>query len=189
MSNLPAVKVVIIGDTCTGKTSILRYMKSKTFNPNTQSTTGPNYEKLIIQQDDINCEMRLWDTAGQEKYQSFTINYFRHSDCILLVYSITDEESYKNLGYWVQLVRDNVDVEVPIILVANKIDLEPTFEDDCLDSLNCTEHIRVSACTGDQMDELKFMAAKNALGYNTAHRDAVNDQVIIETDKPKKKCC
>jgi Ras-related protein Rab-11A len=65
----------------------------------------------------------VWDTAGQEKFQSVTTHHYRGTDGVMIVYDITNQGSFYNVGRWLAEVRDNTDEGVPIVLVGNKIDL------------------------------------------------------------------
>ena len=67
--------------------------------------------------------MRIWDSAGQERYRETTRNYFRRSVGIILVYDVTDHRSFENIDYWLEQIKEHADEGTEIILLGNKIDL------------------------------------------------------------------
>lgn len=187
MSEISFVKVVIVGDSGTGKTSIVNYMRTKTFSHNTISTTGPNFEKIIVDKNGFHCEMRLWDTAGQEKYQAFTAQYIRDADCIILVYETISLLSFQNCPKWIELIRNNTNNDIPIVLTCNKCDLPQDYDDSMADKLGCDDYIRVSARTGDQIEELQYTSAKLAQEFH--QKNNIQQTVSLKQKQNKKKGC
>ena len=68
--------------------------------------------------------MQIWDTAGQERFRTITSSYYRGAHGIIVVYDVTDRESFKNVENWMKEIRQYAPPEVSIVLVANKIDME-----------------------------------------------------------------
>ncbi|CAO3619454.1 unnamed protein product [Cunninghamella echinulata] len=115
-------KVVILGRTGVGKTSIaIRYVQ-KTFAPNGTSTIGASFmtKKLVVDQ----CRVRLqiWDTAGQERFRAMTSLYYRGAQAAILVYDITSNESLNEIQSWVEELKKNTPDDLIIYVVGNKLD-------------------------------------------------------------------
>ena len=124
-------KVVLIGNTAVGKTSLFKKISTKEFSEKNISTIG--MDKKTLQFDlDINgvkkeFSISLVDTAGQERYRSITKSYYKESDGILLLYDVTNKDSYKNVNIWMdsitEVMGNHKDSKYVIILIGNKIDL------------------------------------------------------------------
>jgi len=69
-------------------------------------------------------KLQIWDTAGQERFRTITVSYFKGAHAILLVYDVTDRDTFENIQQWVQQIRENADERVRLVLVANKSDRE-----------------------------------------------------------------
>ena len=120
-------QLLIIGDSTVGKTSILSCFANGTFNSNYLATVGlENFTKDEII-DDKPIRIKIWDTAGQERYKSLTKGFFRNAEGVMLVYDVTNSETYENLKFWLQSIKNNISSDMgdlPIIIIGNKIDLE-----------------------------------------------------------------
>jgi len=124
-------KIITLGDSGVGKTSILnQYIKGK-YNDNISSTLGTNfcYKKLIINHTQIS--LKLIDTYGQEKYKSLSKSYFKNADGVLFVFGVNDKDSFDNVKDWIKYYDEECIIEnVPKVLVGNKCDLEMDKELD-----------------------------------------------------------
>ena len=117
-------KIIIIGNSSTGKTKIIdRYLKNN-FEDNSIPTLGfqMNKKEFQIEQDKIT--VQIWDTAGQEKYNSLTSSYYKNAKGALVVYDITDKGSFNKIEKLVDDLKNGSDKNIYIILVGNKNDLE-----------------------------------------------------------------
>ena len=122
------IKLVVLGDTSVGKTNLLlRYVNDK-FDAHSQPSLGMDYLTKDMEIDDYNIKVQFWDTAGQEKYRSIALSYFRAADGILLIYDLARRETFENIKDWLRDVRENSTKENKIMLVGNKIDLEEERE-------------------------------------------------------------
>ena len=124
-------KVVILGDSGVGKTSILfRYIFDKFDNQNLP-TLGASFKSKVIMLPNENdaIKLNLWDTAGQEKFKSLTRMYYQEADAALIVYDTTFMESFESAKNWVQDLRENANKpDILIALVGNKCDLTDKLE-------------------------------------------------------------
>ncbi|DAZ96139.1 TPA: hypothetical protein N0F65_008718 [Lagenidium giganteum] len=116
-------KVVLLGEGRVGKTSILlRYIKGE-YDDRQVSTLQASYLDKRLAVDNTNVQLSLWDTAGQERFHALGPIYYRDADGAVLVYDITDEESFKKVRTWVKELRRIVGDDIDISIAGNKVDL------------------------------------------------------------------
>lgn len=120
----PAFKIVFIGDSGVGKSSIIGKYNTGIMPLDINPTVGAAYVSKIVPFEDIELELRIWDTAGQETYHSLTPIYFRGSSIGFVVFDITQRTSFDNVANWIKQLREFAGEEVVTVIVANKIDLE-----------------------------------------------------------------
>ena len=117
------IKLIIIGSVSVGKTSLLiRYATGK-FQNILKSTSTPSYIPKTKMVNNILYEIRLWDIAGQEKYRSLTKIFIKDAKIALLVYAIDDENSFKDLDMWLNIVKEVNNEKIILGIAANKADL------------------------------------------------------------------
>lgn len=117
-------KVVLLGEGCVGKTSmVLRYVEDK-FNDQHIQTLQATFlnKKLNIGGKRIN--LAIWDTAGQERFHALGPIYYRMSNGAILVYDITDEDSFQKVKNWVKELKKMLGSEISLSIAGNKVDLE-----------------------------------------------------------------
>ena len=118
------IKVIIVGETGVGKTNLVNAIKGVNFNPNSQSTISMKCLKKIMTIYEQNYKIKLWDTAGQEKFRALNKLYYKDSKVVLLVYDITNQKSFDNLENFYKQINEVVGIDkVHLGLVANKSDL------------------------------------------------------------------
>eukprot|EP00298_Acanthocystis_sp_HF-20_P019850 c24310_g1_i1.p1 GENE.c24310_g1_i1~~c24310_g1_i1.p1 ORF type:complete len:201 (-),score=70.43 c24310_g1_i1:89-691(-) len=118
------VKILLVGDSAVGKSSLLLRFSDNSFTPSFITTIGIDFKIRTIDADGKRIKLQVWDTAGQERFKTITTAYFRGAMGVLLLYDITREESFTNIESWMLSVRQNAPVDVQLVLVANKCDLE-----------------------------------------------------------------
>ena len=117
-------KIIIIGDTCVGKSNILsRYLKDE-FREDSKSTVGVELGTKFLKIKGTGAKLQIWDTAGQERYRSITSSYYKGSHGCFIVYDITSESSFENVDKWYEQAQKEASKDVSIVLVGNKCDLE-----------------------------------------------------------------
>jgi Ras-related protein Rab-6A len=115
-------KVVVIGNTAVGKTSIINQFVYGTVSAQHQPTVGIDFFAKIVQVQDRPVRLQLWDTAGQERFHALIPSYIRNSTVALLIYDITNRATFDDLKQWHKMVAD---LATPaLIVVGNKADLE-----------------------------------------------------------------
>ena len=126
-------QLLIIGDSSVGKTSILTRFTEDKFTTNYISTVGVD----LFSKDEIfnnkKIRIKIWDTAGEERYRALTQGFFKSANGIIITYSVNDVDTFENLKYWIQSIHTNLGENdlVKIIIIGNKIDLdrEVNFDD------------------------------------------------------------
>lgn len=117
-------KVVLLGEGCVGKTSlVLRYCQN-TFNDNHLSTLQASYQDKKLNIGGQRAHLSIWDTAGQERFHALGPIYYRESNGAILVYDITDEDSFAKVKNWVRELRKMLGDNIELCIAGNKIDLE-----------------------------------------------------------------
>uniref|UniRef100_A0AAY4E4T6 EF-hand domain-containing protein n=1 Tax=Denticeps clupeoides TaxID=299321 RepID=A0AAY4E4T6_9TELE len=114
-------KVVLVGNSSVGKTSLLRRFCDGSFHPGTSATVGIDYRVKTLTVDGSQVALQLWDTAGQERYRSITKQFFRKADGVVIVYDVTTEQSFTAVRHWLASVQVE---DLPIMLLGNKADLD-----------------------------------------------------------------
>mmetsp|Transcript_20172 Transcript_20172/g.60853 ORF Transcript_20172/g.60853 Transcript_20172/m.60853 type:complete len:211 (+) Transcript_20172:255-887(+) len=123
VSPLAKYKLVFLGDQSVGKTSIItRFMYDK-FDNTYQATIGIDFLSKTMYLEDRTVRLQLWDTAGQERFRSLIPSYIRDSSVAVVVYDVTNRQSFLNTIRWIEEVRNERGSDVIIVLVGNKTDL------------------------------------------------------------------
>ena len=132
MKKKEEIKLIILGDTGVGKTSIInRYIENK-FTDNIPSTVGSNYIGKNLNRGDKQYVLNIWDTTGQERYRSVTKLFVQEAKIVVLVYSINSKESFNVLDIWYKQVLDICGENIILAVVGNKTDLfdQNEYEDN-----------------------------------------------------------
>lgn len=116
-------RVIFIGDSGVGKTSIILKVTTGVFDPSPASTIGAGVRPISVNAGNKQYHFHLWDTAGQEIYRSIVPLYFKQAVCAVIVFSMTDYKSYQNITDWINILATNSDRNVPVVIVGNKMDL------------------------------------------------------------------
>ncbi|KAL1529943.1 hypothetical protein AB1Y20_000871 [Prymnesium parvum] len=153
------LKVILLGDANVGKTSLLHRVKEGNFSEaGTQPTIGCSFCTHSVVLGDTSVSLAIWDTAGQEKYRSFTRQYYRGASAAALVYDITNHETFEGARRWLKDLRSELE-DVVVVLVGSKCDLWESRQVDKavasqLADTEGAEHIECSAKEGTNVDEL-----------------------------------
>jgi len=123
------LKVVLVGDAGVGKTSLFENFTNPIY-PTTSynPTIGVDFGNKTIVVQSKKIKIQIWDTAGQERFRSITHNYYRGADIVILIFDLTNMESFNNVNMWHKLIRDIVKSDekpYKYILIGNKCDLKP----------------------------------------------------------------
>lgn len=121
-------KLLVIGDSGCGKSSLLKRFSDDEFQTGYSSTIGVDFEVRTIDVGAKKIKLQMWDTAGQERFRTITTSYYRGSHAVLVVFDVTSEESFANVRRWLEEVNQaqkhsTVRTRPQILLLANKTDL------------------------------------------------------------------
>ena len=118
------IKLMVLGDSNVGKSSILtKYCKNQ-FLSKYITTIGIDFQIKYLNINNKRIKVQIWDTAGQERYRVVTKNYFNTSNGFIIIYDITDRRSFNNINNWMEQIESFIGKEVKCILFGNKNDLE-----------------------------------------------------------------
>lgn len=198
-------KVVLLGEGCVGKTSlVLRYVENK-FNDKHFTTLQASFlnKKLNIAGKRVN--LAIWDTAGHERFHALRPIYYRDSNGAILVYDITDEDSFTKVKNWVKELRKMLGDDVCLCIVGNKTDLEkdravPIAEAESYAASVKANHFQTSAKQNRGIEELFLdltrrmieISEANNHNANSLGRNTQRKNVVIVDDEPqqhKSGCC
>lgn len=193
------LKVIILGDSGVGKTSLMQQFVNSKFSHQYKATIGADFlTKEITIDNNKQVTLQIWDTAGQERFQSLGVAFYRGADCCVLCYDVTNEKSLNNLASWKDefLIQSNVanPADFPFIIIGNKIDVDelkkipllqkklnnvtnnqlgglnyPVFETSAKDAINVESAFEVVAKMALQQEELN-----DAGDVNDDYNDAIN---------------
>ncbi|ODV95373.1 hypothetical protein PACTADRAFT_43121 [Pachysolen tannophilus NRRL Y-2460] len=191
------LKVVLLGESAVGKSSLVQRFATNSFDNNRESTIGAAFitKKIYLSDENLNnnsnelklINFQIWDTAGQERYKSLTPMYYRNANVAIVVYDLTDYQSLKKAENWVNelklYIRDNqfenssvsAKNSLTIYLVGNKLDLLSIKENEGPEfplSLNNIQTYKTSALTGEGIDTL----------FNSIINDVTDDQFVDVDD-------
>lgn len=117
-------KLLLIGDSGVGKTSILFRFSDDAFTPTFISTIGIDFKIKTIELRGKRIKLQIWDTAGQERFHTITTSYYRGAMGIMLVYDITNAKSFDNIQKWLRNIDEHANEDVEKMIVGNKCDME-----------------------------------------------------------------
>ena len=197
MIKLKPLKLLLIGDSSVGKTSLLLRYTDNSFSDKYIATIGVEFKSKDITLNNNTYKIHIWDTAGQERYKSITKNFYKHAEGIIFVYDITKKETFDNLKNWISNAENETNFK--IIIVGNKLDMESNREvsieklKKLAEKKNC-QYFETSAKKNINVETM-FLSIINEMINNIKNtQDSItestinlsNDKSIIEN---KKNCC
>ena len=190
---IPHYKVLILGDKAVGKSCFLIHFTENKFQEIYLSTAGMDYKyKDVMYEEGKTIRLQIWDTAGQERYRTITTGLFKGAVGIILMYDITDKQTFNNVREWIKSIEEETSKKVILILVGNKVDKKerevlkaegeqiaeeynfPFFETSAQSGLNVNSVFETLA---------KLIVEKKAQSANQGHK------LTNTKNNEKKKCC
>ena len=197
------LKLLLLGDSSVGKTSILLKYISNKFDESSISTVGVDYMDKIIDYNKFKIKLQIWDTSGEEKFRTITKNFYRNADGLLVVFDLTRKETYDHVRGWINEAKENND-KIKTILIGNKLDLkdERKVENGVAKQFaekNSLKYLETSAKDGVNISE-SFKAMIDLLFDGKSEEEILNEfkkqdsslSVVddsIEVKNKKKACC
>ena len=188
-------KIMVLGESKVGKTSLIKRYTKDQFGGVYLTTVGMDFQDKIIEIEDKKVRLQVWDTAGQERFRNVTKSYFQSSHGLLVVYDITDKESFDKIKFWIENIKNNAPENAKLILVGNKCDLanerKVTIEDGENKARNYNiKFFESSAKDGTNVNELFFYLANEIYqDEKTKEKDNKNSLKLKAKKKEKKGCC
>ncbi|NXD29183.1 RAB44 protein, partial [Spelaeornis formosus] len=182
--------VLFVGDSHVGKTSFLYRLHADTFNPHLTATVGLDYHIKSFTVDNKRFALRLWDSAGQERYHSMTKQFFRKADGVVLMYDITSKYSFSDVCYWLSCIQEAAEDGVAVLLLGNKSDCAaqrqvPTKEGECLAKEHQLMFYECSAASGHNV----FESMVSFIRLLKVHEDELKNKAEAPKAPQKKKSC
>jgi len=161
-------KFIVIGDASTGKSCILHRFTENKFKENSTHTIGVEFGSKIVQVGGKTVKLQIWDTAGQERFHSVTRSYYRGTAGALVVYDMTNRESYTHVAKWLKDAKELSSPEITLILVGNKRDRESDRDVTFLEASqfsqeNNLKFVETSAFNGEGIEEVFLQCARSIL--------------------------
>ena len=198
-----SISILFLGDSKVGKTNMIyRFVENK-YSDEILVTLGFDIKTKIIKIMNKNILVKIYDTAGQERFNAITTSLFQKIQGIILVYDISNEESFKNINYWISKINDNL-FNIQCILAGNKCDLEKERiiskkDGENLAKQNNFKFFETSSKTGHNINEIIYEIVRD-IYINDDIRDktkkfvSLNDSYYsnnseFEKKQKCKKCC
>jgi len=193
-------KLLIIGDSGVGKSSILLRFADNLFSGSYITTIGVDFKIRTINIDGEKIKLQIWDTAGQERFRTITSTYYRGTHGVIIVYDVTNAESFVNVKRWLHEIEQNCDV-VNKVLVGNKDDCPELKVVEKGDAQRFSEQMGVqlfetSAKENQNIEEVFNCITKLVLDTKKAQQQKANEdnnpggiRLDKNTKKKKKGCC
>ena len=204
MSAKYIIKILTLGDTSVGKSSIVLRFSDDKFDDKIFSTIGIDFKTKYIKLDKFSVKVLIWDTAGQEKFQNIAKQYYKGANGVLLIYDISNRKSFERIDFWLKELKENNRIdELFLYLVGNKIDMEDkrviSFQEgEKYAKNNNINFFEVSAKSGKGVTEL-FNNLINGVMENILkknEKEEIEDKVRLSTfleknykNEKNKKCC
>ncbi|KIY52690.1 ras-domain-containing protein [Fistulina hepatica ATCC 64428] len=162
------MKYIIIGEAGTGKSCLLHHFIHNSFKDHSQHTIGVEFSSRTVKLGEKRIKLQLWDTAGQERFRSVTRSYYRGAAGAILVYDITNRESFINLSRWLADARALASPNLVVVLVGNKSDREEDRQVEWIEASrwaadNNVHFLEASSLTGDNIEAPFLLAARTIL--------------------------
>ena len=195
-----SVKVVLLGESGVGKTSIINQFITKRFNPKCNTSVSAQFASKTIDFPDLKKSIKfdIWDTVGQEKYRSLTKIFYKDAKVIILVYDITTEYSFNSLkNYWYNETQNNTDGQPIYAVCANKYDLYQKQTVETEKGKEFADHIHAifqntSAASDLGINNLFDNLGRKIINPKFDYKKAERDRIKLDSkdnNEEKKGCC
>ena len=187
-TNSESFKIVLIGESGVGKTSIISQFVNQIFQEDVESSSSGTFNsKTLIYDNNKVLKLEIWDTAGQEKYRSLASMFYKEASAAILVYDITRKESFEQIqNYWVGQIKENGPTNIILVLCANKSDLIDEEKVDEEQARNYAKEINAmfyptSAKNDSGITDLFLQIAKKYTNSDNVRLKTDQDEVFDST--------
>ena len=199
--NNEEIKVILVGDSGVGKTSLIQCALGNNFMEGTQiSTMVCTNVKIEMKINDKKYKINLWDTIGQERFRSLTTIFLKDSQIVIFVCDLTSKESFKGLDYWFDLIQEELGSNIIMGIIVNKRDLtdEQIVEDDLIEQYANKKGLDWTFCSALEpnlfnkfLQELIIKYSKSGFKNNKDNESDKKSYKLKSTKNKKKKskCC
>ena len=194
MSTINEIKLIVLGNTSVGKSSfILKYIEDK-FVLNYIATLGIDFkQKKLKLKNGQEVRLRIYDTAGQERFKSVAISFIKKAEGVILIYDIGNKATFESLEEWIKNIKESGKENLPIILVGNKCDLPPEKRKvELIEGKDKAEEFNLpffetSCKEGINIKEVFEKIVEDITGKNNL--SSGGEFKILNKSKSKGKCC
>ncbi|EAY12613.1 small GTP-binding protein, putative [Trichomonas vaginalis G3] len=193
-----SIKIVLLGDSGVGKTSIVAQYVSGSTPDSIKPTVGSAFFTKEITMSGRPLELLIWDTAGQEVYRGLAPMYYRSAKIAIIVFDITSAKSFESVSYWIKELTENVDGNLTIVVCGNKTDLEearavtPEIVQRKIEQVNAF-YVETSATNGQGIDRLFQLAIQRQFSQKQENQNQDEEKVDLnntqDSNTKKKGCC
>ena len=197
------IKILTLGDSGVGKTSIIQKFVNDKFNQNMLSTIGVDFQSKVIIINNTKIKLKIWDTTGQERFKTLTSQYYNGADGALLIFDVTSKLSFERINFWINELKEKKKLnELGLLLIGNKIDLVnkriiDKEEAENFAKNNNLSYYETSALKNININNIIIDIAKQCLNNikrndeNIINNSINEKKMIIENigGNKKKKCC
>ena len=205
MSNndIPSIKLILLGDSGVGKSSIIKRFLEDKFDPNMAVTFGSNFLEKIMTIKERKVKLEVWDTAGQEEFRSVTKIFIKNSKIVILVYDVTVKQNFESLNYWYDFIQKEIGQDIIFGLAGNKTDLivEEGYSEEVTpdegkayaERINATFSLVSAKVSGKEISNLIVQLVEKYIETKLTSDESLNNISIKLSDDDnnsnKKDCC
>ena len=191
-------KILLLGDTSVGKSCLLLRFCDNSFQEAHLTTIGLDFRlKTINLKDDRKVKIQIWDTAGEDRFRSITRNYYKGAKGILLIFDVTDKETFTHVRDWIERIHEESPEGITICLVGNKIDMNESRVISNEEGKKIADEFKIpyfetSAKSNIGVEEVfTYLVKEVDTIYMNEHKEEVGRKTVLnqKTKNKKKKCC
>ncbi|PRP78357.1 hypothetical protein PROFUN_13752 [Planoprotostelium fungivorum] len=187
-------KLLLLGESGVGKSCVLLRYADNTFSPNFISTIGVDFKMKTIHLNDKTLKMSIWDTAGQERYRTIVASFYRGANGILLIFDVTDINTFLKIRTWIEEIKKNAPESVSIVLVGNKSDITAHRMVDAVEAgafadKHRIKYVETSAKSGEGIQEAFETLAAECIKTSIHQKRENGDVVALEGKNTQGGCC
>lgn len=185
------LKCIFIGDACVGKTSFCSKLCKNSYSLSYMSTIGVDFFTKIININNENIKLQIWDTTGQEKYNSITTSFYRNAKFIFLMFDLTNYKSFFNLKKWLREIDYYCNDNIKKVIIGNKSDLKSVISNTEINDFCRDYNISYYLCSvkDDIIEHLLIRILNEHFEIEYFNNMIIEDSIVSINNKNNYKCC